>query len=52
MESNVLGQSKISTNYQITLPKKVRERFQSGLGDIVLFKERNGKIVIEIVRIR
>jgi len=43
----LLGSSKIGTRGQITIPKKAREKFSLKTGDIVIFVEENGKLLIK-----
>jgi len=42
----VLGVSKLTYKFQITIPKKVRERFQLGEGEIVVFIGDGCKVFI------
>jgi len=42
----ILGISKLTTKGQITIPKVVREKLNLKTGDIVVFIERNGEIII------
>lgn len=42
----VLGTSKISYRYQITIPKDVRDRFRLEEGDIVVFVDENNKLLL------
>ncbi len=42
----ILGSSRIGTRGQITIPKKAREKFHLKTGDIVIFVEENGKLII------
>ncbi|MEM3873985.1 MAG: AbrB/MazE/SpoVT family DNA-binding domain-containing protein [Candidatus Bathyarchaeia archaeon] len=42
-----LGSSKIGARGQITIPKKAREKFNLKTGDIVIFVEEEGKLVIK-----
>jgi AbrB family looped-hinge helix DNA binding protein len=43
----ILGSSKIGTRGQITIPKEAREKFSLKTGDIVIFVEENGKLLIK-----
>jgi len=43
----ILGSSTITRNYQITIPSKVRGLFKFDEGDLILFVEENGKLIIE-----
>ncbi|MCD6514077.1 MAG: type II toxin-antitoxin system PrlF family antitoxin [Candidatus Odinarchaeota archaeon] len=42
----ILGISKLTTKGQITIPKVVREKLNLKTGNIVVFIERNGEIII------
>jgi AbrB family looped-hinge helix DNA binding protein len=42
----ILGSSKVGTRGQITIPKKAREEFNLKVGDIVLFLNDSGKLII------
>lgn len=42
----ILGMSKITYKFQVTIPKRVRERFGLKEGDIVVFVYENGKLTI------
>ena len=46
MVKEILGTSKLSHKFQITIPREVRERFKLGAGNIVVFMEENGKLVV------
>ncbi len=46
MEWNILGSSKISTRYQVTLPEGVREKLKIKDGEQIIFSEEEGKIVL------
>ena len=46
VERRVLGNSKVGRRFQITIPKDVREKFLFMEGDLVLFVEENGKLMI------
>jgi AbrB family looped-hinge helix DNA binding protein len=41
--------SKVSKKGQVVLPKEIREKLNIGEGDILVFTELEGKIVIEIL---
>jgi len=36
----------ITYKYQITVPKKVREKFEFKKGDILIFAEEEGKLIL------
>ena len=42
----VLGMSKLTYKFQITIPKKVRERFNLEDGETLVFIEENGKLIV------
>lgn len=42
----VLGNSKVGRRFQITIPKDVREAFLFKEGDLVLFVEEDGKLML------
>jgi len=42
----ILGLSKITYKFQVTIPKRVRERFGFKEGDILVFIEEDGKLII------
>ncbi|RLE70188.1 MAG: AbrB/MazE/SpoVT family DNA-binding domain-containing protein [Thermoprotei archaeon] len=42
----VLGVSKITYKFQVTIPKTVRERFGLKEGDILVFMLEDGKLVL------
>lgn len=46
MAKEILGTSKLSHKFQITVSKEVRERFGVKAGDILVFYDDNGKLVI------
>jgi AbrB family looped-hinge helix DNA binding protein len=43
----ILGMSTITYKFQVTIPKKVREKFGYEKGDILVFVEEDGKLVIK-----
>lgn len=42
----VLGTSTITRKYQLTVPKKVRDRFKFDEGELVMFVEENGRLYL------
>ena len=46
MGREILGTSKVSYKFQVTIPKDVRERFRLSAEDIVVFADDNGKLVM------
>jgi AbrB family looped-hinge helix DNA binding protein len=51
MNWNILGSSKISVRYQVTLPEDVRKRLDVKEGEQLLFSEEDGKIVLRNSRL-
>ena len=47
MGDSILGMSRISPKHQITIPKDVFVRFKLEVGDRILFREEDGKIILE-----
>ncbi|RLI75902.1 hypothetical protein DRO97_02160 [Archaeoglobales archaeon] len=41
-----MGMSKVTYKFQITIPKKVRERFNLKEEDMIVFIEEDGKLII------
>lgn len=46
-ERRVLGSSTITRNFQVTIPSRVRARFNFKEGDLVLFIVEGEKLIIE-----
>jgi AbrB family looped-hinge helix DNA binding protein len=44
--ARVLGASKVTVRYQITIPASARKMLKIKEGDVVLFLEENGKIYL------
>ena len=42
----VIGTSTITRKYQVTIPKKVRDKFKLEEGDLVMFIEMNDRLYI------
>ena len=42
----VLGVGKITYKYQVTIPKRVRERFGLKVGEFIVFIEEDGKLIL------
>lgn len=42
----ILGMSTISYKFQMTMPKKVREKYKLKEGDTVMFVEENGRVYL------
>lgn len=47
MKKEILGMSKITYKYQITIPKKVREKHGLKEGDTILFVEEGDRLYIK-----
>jgi len=45
--NKILGLSKLSAKFQVTIPKDARERFNLNVGDRILFVEEDGKLVLK-----
>ncbi|MHB1908334.1 MAG: AbrB/MazE/SpoVT family DNA-binding domain-containing protein [Nitrososphaerales archaeon] len=46
MAKEILGTSKLSHKFQITIPKEVRDRFKLKAGEIIIFSDENDKLVL------
>ena len=44
--SKPIASSKITSSFQISLPKAVRAKLNAEIGDLVLFIERDGEILL------
>jgi len=42
----VIGSSKITRKFQLTIPSDVRRRYHFKIGDLILFVEEDGKITL------
>jgi len=51
IKRQVLGNSKVTRRFQITIPKSVRDTYHFEIGDLVLFIQENGKLTIERIEI-
>ena len=52
MSKKILGNSKVTRRFQITLPKDVREQFNFEIGDLVVFTvSKDGELVIKKVQV-
>jgi len=45
--SRLLGSSKVTTRYQITIPDEARKMLKIKDGQVVAFVEENGKVVLK-----
>ena len=43
----VLGSSKITRNFQVTIPSQARAKFELKEGDLVLFVSEGEKLIVE-----
>jgi len=46
VKRSVLGNSKVGRRFQITIPKKARDKLNFKKGDLVLFVEEDGKLIL------
>jgi len=46
-DSLILGSSKVGTRGQVTIPKKARDEFDLGSGDVIVFVSENGNLLIK-----
>ncbi|MDE1854279.1 MAG: AbrB/MazE/SpoVT family DNA-binding domain-containing protein [Thaumarchaeota archaeon] len=46
MSRQILGTSKISSKFQVTIPKEVRDRFELEAEEILVFLDAEGSLVI------
>lgn len=42
----ILGMSKITYKFQVTMPKRVRDKFGFEEGDVLIFIEEDGKLIL------
>jgi len=42
----ILGMSKITYKFQVTIPKRAREKFDLKEGNVLVFIEEDGKLII------
>ena len=47
MVTVILGMSRVSPKYQVTIPKDVREAFEIRVGNRILFLREDGKLVLK-----
>ena len=46
MVREILGTSRISSKFQITVPKEVRDRFKLSAEEILVFSDDDGKLIL------
>ena len=46
VRKEILGMSKITYKFQVTIPKRVRDRFRLNEGDMVVFIEEDGRLIL------
>ena len=44
--NKILGASKVSSKFQVTIPEKVRETLKIAVGDTIVFAEENSQVFI------
>ena len=44
--SKIVGASKVTSRYQVTIPQEVREKLGVSAGDILAFVEEDGKFYV------
>jgi len=46
LDTKTLGSAKLSTKGQVTVPVAARNKFNLEIGDLILFLEEDGKLVL------
>jgi len=46
LTAKTLGACKLSTKGQVTVPSEARKRFKLNVGDLIVFIEEDGKLVL------
>ena len=46
MKERILGTAKISTKAQVTIPVEVRKKFKLEIGELLVFSEEDGRLLI------
>jgi AbrB family looped-hinge helix DNA binding protein len=46
LKERILGTAKISTKAQVTIPIEVRKKFKLEIGELLVFVEEDGKLVV------
>jgi len=47
MKTKTLGAAKLSTKGQVTVPADARRKFDLNVGDLILFIEEDGKLLLK-----
>lgn len=47
MNGKTLGAAKLSTKGQVTIPADARRKFSLCTGDVIVFIEENGKLILK-----
>lgn len=47
MDEKILGTRRLTTKGQVTIPIEARKRFQLNVGDLIIFIEENGKLILK-----
>jgi AbrB family looped-hinge helix DNA binding protein len=47
VKERILGTAKISTKAQVTIPVEVRKKFKLEIGELLVFVEEDGKLLIK-----
>ena len=47
MSKQILGTSKMSSKFQVTIPKEVRDRFKLDAEEILVFVDADGTLVVK-----
>jgi antitoxin PrlF len=51
MSKEQIGESRVTTKGQVTLPKRVRDMLNAEEGDYIIFYNEEGKVCIEAGRV-
>ena len=52
MSKRIIGNSKVTRRYQVTLPKAVRDQFNFEIGDLVVFTvSKDGELIVKKVQV-
>lgn len=47
MKEKIMGSNKLSTKGQVTIPADARRKFSLNVGDLILFIEEDGKLILK-----